>query len=189
MTGEDTVWPHSMEAQLQSGSAGDIWNIDKVPMVAAPERTSGRHTRGKLASSERPLGEWNNYRIRCDRGYFRLEVNGAVQNEAIWCEEVPGKICLQSEGAYIEFRNIVLRPYTDMKTHDVTGTPLRTPPLWGLGRNIKLLEENDRELLLKGQRAKEHHVQSHAYAPHVSGAPIVLASLVRLGRTEGGRTV
>jgi len=110
MTGEDTVWPHSMEAQLQSGSAGDIWNIDKVPMVAAPERTSGRHTRGKLPSSERPLGEWNSYRIRCDRGYLRLEVNGAVQNEAIWCEEVPGKICLQSEGAYIEFRNIVLTP-------------------------------------------------------------------------------
>ena len=110
MTGEDKVWPHSMEAQLQSGSAGDIWNIDKVPMIAAPERTNGRHTRGKLPSSERPLGEWNNYRIRCDRGYLRLEVNGAVQNEAIWCEEVPGKICLQSEGAYIEFRNIVLRP-------------------------------------------------------------------------------
>jgi len=87
MTGEDKVWPHSMEAQLQSGSAGDIWNIDKVPMIAAPERTKGRHTRGHL----------------------RLEVNGAVQNEAIWCEEVPGKICLQSEGAYIEFRNIMIR--------------------------------------------------------------------------------
>ena len=50
--------------------------------------------------------------------------------------------------APIEFRDIVLRPYTDMKMHDVTGTPYRTPPLWGLGRNIKLLEENDRELLL-----------------------------------------
>ncbi|MED5507524.1 MAG: di-heme oxidoredictase family protein [Planctomycetota bacterium] len=50
--------------------------------------------------------------------------------------------------APIEFRDIVLRPYTDMKMHDVTGTPYRTPPLWGLGRNIKLLAENDRELLL-----------------------------------------
>ena len=109
MTGEDTVWPHSMEAQLQSGSAGDIWNIDKVPMVAAPERTNGRHTRGMLASSERPLGEWNSYRILVDRGELTLEVNGAVQNEAIWCEEVPGKICLQSEGAYIEFRKIMIR--------------------------------------------------------------------------------
>lgn len=109
MTGEDTVWPHSMEAQLQSGSAGDIWNIDNVPMIAAPERTNGRHTRGQLSSSEKPLGEWNSYRILVDRGHLRLEVNGAVQNEAIWCEEVPGKICLQSEGAYIEFRNIMIR--------------------------------------------------------------------------------
>jgi hypothetical protein len=48
-----------------------------------------------------------------DRGYLRLEVNGVLQNEAFWCEEVPGKICLQSEGAYIEFRNIVLRPILD----------------------------------------------------------------------------
>ncbi len=79
-------------------------------MIAAPERTNGRHTRGKLASSERPLGEWNNYRIRVDRGYLRSEVNGAVQNEAIWCEEVSGKTCLQPEGAYIELPNIVLRP-------------------------------------------------------------------------------
>ncbi len=47
-----------------------------------------------------------------------------------------------------QIRNLVLRPYTDMKTHDVTGLPIRTPPLWGLGRNIKLLEDNDRPLLL-----------------------------------------
>lgn len=77
-------------------------------MVAAPERTNGRHTRGQFRSSEKPYGEWNNYRIRCDHSHFCLEVNRAVQNEAIWCEEVPGKICLQSEGAYMEFRDIVL---------------------------------------------------------------------------------
>jgi putative heme-binding domain-containing protein len=110
MTGRDKVWPRSMEAQLQSGSAGDIWNIDAYPMVTAPGRTNGRHTRGLLASSEKPLGEWNRYRLRVDRGYLGLEVNGVLQNEAFWCEELPGKICLQSEGAYIEFRNVVLRP-------------------------------------------------------------------------------
>ena len=110
MTGPDKVWPRSMEAQLQSGSAGDIWNIDAYPMVTAPGRTNGRHTRGLLGSSEKPLGEWNRYRLLLDRGYLRLEVNGVLQNEAFWCEELPGKICLQSEGAYIEFRNVVLRP-------------------------------------------------------------------------------
>ena len=45
------------------------------------------------------------------------------------------------------FRDLVLRPYTDMKLHDVTGQPIRTPALWGIGRNIKLLEENNRPLL------------------------------------------
>jgi putative heme-binding domain-containing protein len=113
MTGRDKVWPRSMEAQLQSGSAGDIWNIDAYPMLTDPGRTNGRHTRGLLGSSEKPLGEWNRYRLLVDRGYLRLEVNGVLQNEAFWCEEVPGKICLQSEGAYIEFRNIVLRPILD----------------------------------------------------------------------------
>ena len=43
-------------------------------------------------------------------GELTLEVNGLVQNRAHWCEPVAGKICLQSEGAPIEFRDIVLRP-------------------------------------------------------------------------------
>jgi len=47
-----------------------------------------------------------------------------------------------------EFRNIVLRPYTDMKMHTVTDAPYRTPALWGLGRNITLLQENGKQLLL-----------------------------------------
>ena len=39
-----------------------------------------------------------------------LKVNGEVQNVATEVEDVPGTIALQSEGAPIEFRNIVLRP-------------------------------------------------------------------------------
>ncbi len=48
--------------------------------------------------------------ITLNGGRLTLEVNGVVQNTANWCEEVPGKICLQSEGAAIQFRNIRLRP-------------------------------------------------------------------------------
>ena len=110
MTGEDKVWPNSIEAQLMSRNAGDIWNIDQFPMVVDPARTNGRHTKKLLPTNEKPFGEWNRYRIRLDRGELTLEVNGVVQNTARWCEVVPGKICLQSEGAYIEFRNVVLRP-------------------------------------------------------------------------------
>ncbi|MCP3915185.1 MAG: DUF1080 domain-containing protein [bacterium] len=110
MVGTDKVWPKSIEAQLQSRHAGDIWNIDHFPMQVDPARTQGRRTRKLLPTNEVPLGGWNRYRIVLDHGELVLEVNGVVQNLGRWCEEVPGKICLQSEGAYIEFRNIRLRP-------------------------------------------------------------------------------
>ncbi|MAC19219.1 MAG: hypothetical protein CMJ23_05975 [Phycisphaerae bacterium] len=108
--GEDTVWPNSIEAQLHSRNAGDIWNIGDFPMTADADRTKGRRTIKAHETNERPLGEWNRYRIRLDRGHLTLEVNGLLQNEASACRQVPGRIGLQSEGAYIEFRNVDLRP-------------------------------------------------------------------------------
>ncbi len=105
----DEVWPRSIECQLNSGDAGDIWNIGDFPMVADAARTSGRRTVKLLPSSERPLGEWNTYRITLRDGDLALEVNGQVQNRAHWCAELPGGIALQSEGAPIEFRRVELR--------------------------------------------------------------------------------
>jgi hypothetical protein len=79
-------------------------------MTVDPLRTDGRRTVRLQPSSERPLGEWNRYRILLDGGSLRLFVNDVLQNTAEWCAETPGKICLQSEGAWIEFRDVVLRP-------------------------------------------------------------------------------
>ncbi len=110
MTGEDKVWPRSIEAQLQHRNAGDFWNIDKVVMRPDPSRTRGRNTKRMAPSSEKPLGEWNRYDILVDGPRVELRVNGVLQNVADWCEEVAGPICLQSEGAVIEFREIRLRP-------------------------------------------------------------------------------
>lgn len=109
----DEVWPMSMEAQLMSGRAGDIWNIGDFPMVTDPSRTSGRHTAMEGESSERPLGEWNRYRIVVDGPVLELYVNGALRNRATGCRIVPGRIALQSEGAWIEFRGITLTPLPD----------------------------------------------------------------------------
>jgi hypothetical protein len=120
MVGEDKVWPKSVEAQLESGNAGDFWNIDNYKMTAAKDRTNGRNTKKdpaavKAATTngahlERPLGEWNQYEIICDKGTVILKVNGVELNRATDVEVVPGKICLQSEGAEIQFRNIRLVP-------------------------------------------------------------------------------
>ena len=105
----DKVWPKSIEAQLHSENAGDIWNIDEFKIKTAPERTDGRHTTKLHPTNEKPLGEWNKYEITFDKGILTLKVNGLVQNVATDCEILPGKIALQSEGAEIHFRNIKIR--------------------------------------------------------------------------------
>jgi len=109
MIGEDEVWPRSIEAQLQSGAAGDFWNIGVFPMKVVAERTNGRNT-ARTATNEKALGEWNTYEITCWHGHCVLRVNGQILNRAWDCLEVPGKICLQSEGAEIHFRDIALTP-------------------------------------------------------------------------------
>jgi hypothetical protein len=108
--GEGKVWPKSMEAQLESKSAGDFWNIDEVKATVDEKRTDGRHTVKLRETNEKPLGEWNHYRIVVSQGTIELWVNGLLQNVATNVEVVKGRIALQSEGAYIEFRNIVLLP-------------------------------------------------------------------------------
>jgi hypothetical protein len=110
MVGEDKVWPRSLECQGQRGALGDIWNIGEFPMKAAADRTDGRHTRKANLSNEKPLGEWNQYEITLDGGDLEIKVNDLVQNVATECWETPGKICLQSEGAHMQFRNVVLVP-------------------------------------------------------------------------------
>lgn len=110
VVGADQVWPKSIEAQLESRSAGDIWNIGEFPMQAQASRTEGRHTTKEHATNEKPLGEWNKYSIRLDGGRLELRVNGLLQNVADHCEVVAGKIALQSEGSHIEFREIKIRP-------------------------------------------------------------------------------
>ena len=114
-TGADKVWPRCIEAQLHSRNAGDIWNIGAFPMTADPARTKGRRTAKARETNEKPLGEWNRYRIRLDRDRLTLEVNGLVQNEATGCQAIPGSIGLQSEGAAIEFRRVELRPIVAWK--------------------------------------------------------------------------
>jgi len=107
--GDDKVWPKSVEAQLHSGSAGDFWCIDEFPMRTDPARLNGRNTR-RTHTNENPIGQWNHYEIVVDGDRVTLLVNGEVLNEAWDVEEVPGSICLQSEGAEIHFRNIRLAP-------------------------------------------------------------------------------
>jgi glutathione peroxidase-family protein len=109
MTGEDKVWPKSLEAQLHSKNAGDFWMIDGFGMKTDPARTNGRNVK-KLAMAENPPGEWNRYEIEVDGGDVELRVNGRVVNFGSDADRVAGKICLQSEGVEIHFRDVEIIP-------------------------------------------------------------------------------
>ena len=116
--GKDQVWPRSIEAQLQSGAAGDFWLIEGARLVTPEERVdkgTPRH-RNRIKTNEKPVGEWNAYEITCDGDRVTLTVNGEVLNEGTGAEEWAGKIGLQSEGSEIHFRNIRLIPLPDRRT-------------------------------------------------------------------------
>jgi len=105
------VWPKSLEAQLNHKNAGDIWVIGTtVEIENADKRVMGRRHYNLTDDSERPIGEWNDYKIVCDGDQITIWVNGDLVNHVTKCSVTKGAICLQAEGADIEFRDIRLKP-------------------------------------------------------------------------------
>ena len=69
-------------------------------------RSEGSVPRKRLV---RDSGEWNHYYIRAINGEIRLWVNGEEVSGGNSAEPRTGYLCLESEGAPVEFRNIRLR--------------------------------------------------------------------------------
>ena len=117
-TGDDKIWPMSVEAQLMHEHAGDFVTIQNGSAITVNGR---RHqptdafyhiVPRQHACSEKPAGQWNRYDIVCRGKTITLTVNGILQNSATDSALTRGAICLQSEGSPIEFRNILLTPLT-----------------------------------------------------------------------------
>jgi hypothetical protein len=113
MQREDHVWPYSVEAQLENGNAGDFWLIDGATVkIDETRRNPGAKTNIKhLVRAEKPAGEWNRYEITCIDGKVILVVNGELVNVGRDAVPSEGHICLQSEGAPIEFRLVEITPF------------------------------------------------------------------------------
>ena len=107
---EDEVWPKSIEGQLQHQSAADFWVIGGTDFNER-EGVIGRRLPKAKPSTEKPLGEWNQYTVEAKGDTIILSINGEVQNIATGATVREGYIGLQSEGTPIEFRNITLQRY------------------------------------------------------------------------------
>jgi hypothetical protein len=65
-----------------------------------------------IHGAAKPSGEWNTYEVYSEEGRIATVVNGVVVGLASNANPKVGYICLQSEGAPAEFRNIKVRRYT-----------------------------------------------------------------------------
>jgi hypothetical protein len=57
----------------------------------------------------RGVGQWNHYYIRAINGEVRLWVNGEEVSGGAECDPRTGYLCLESEGAPVEFKNLRIR--------------------------------------------------------------------------------
>jgi len=113
MVGEDRVWPKSLECQGMYHNQGDFFEIGGVEFnehKSGGHRVGGRRVIKYGRHNEKEPGQWNVYEVWCVGGTVRPYVNGKLMNEATDCSLKEGKICLQSEGVPIEFRNIYIEP-------------------------------------------------------------------------------
>ena len=113
---DEKYWPTSVEAQLLSGRAGDFLlnnmpaaklDVDKARHDPKLERRYLR-IEPKEAVEKKP-GEWNECELTCRGADVTFVVNGVKVNEGRNCSFKSGRIALQSEGAEVQFKDVVLK--------------------------------------------------------------------------------
>ena len=111
--------PRTIEAQLKSGNAGDVFGFHGMRIDGPEDRRSeakGRDLVGdfigvsRMTTAEKDPGEWNRYEITLDGSDLEVNVNGQLVNQVTDCEVLSGPIGLQSEGGEIHFRKVTLTP-------------------------------------------------------------------------------
>lgn len=116
------MFPKSIEVQMMHSNAGDFWCIQEDIQVDDMEKRRGPKenwgvTEGKerrivnlTDDSEKPLGEWNRMKIKCEGNRITVWVNGDLVNDGYGATAQKGQIALQAEGAEVEFKSLTLTP-------------------------------------------------------------------------------
>ena len=110
-------------------SHGDVFPVGPIKMSPFPPvAPNGRRS---FPSKETTLGinEWNHYYVRALDGVVGLWVNGEEVSGGDGISPAAGFLCLESEGAPIEFKNVRLRvlPPFETKLEVEVGTPPPAP--------------------------------------------------------------
>ena len=111
MNEPDSIWPQSIECQVQEGDVGDFWLLGfSTIKVNGIQNVPANHTRMiKQKDAEKSYGEWNTVEIISSNGKCVHIVNGIVVNVGEDASIKNGRILLQSEYAEIYYRNVKVR--------------------------------------------------------------------------------
>ncbi len=88
---------------------GDVFPVGTSDMTPFPPVAPDGKRSFPTKKLSKGLNEWNHYYIRAINGEIRLWVNGEEVSGGTGCTPSEGYLCLESEGAPVEFRNIRIR--------------------------------------------------------------------------------
>lgn len=88
---------------------GDVFPVGKSRMTPFPPTSPNGQRSFPRKHLSKGVGEWNHYYVRAINGEIRLWVNGEEVSGGSGCEPRAGYLCLESEGAPVEFKNLRIR--------------------------------------------------------------------------------
>ncbi len=121
-SGEDRLFPKSLECQLLEGATGDLCliagadltvkGVNGVKRFDRPGKGEWKNELGFRGPDEveKPLGEWNRIEIVNRNGRVKLTVNGRAMVDGAKADPKAGKILIQSNNAELFYRRLDLYP-------------------------------------------------------------------------------
>ena len=88
---------------------GDVFPVGRATMKPFPPVAPDGKRSFPRSKHSRGHGAWNHYYVRAINGEVRLWVNGFEVSGGADCKPASGYLCLESEGAPVEFTNLRLR--------------------------------------------------------------------------------
>jgi hypothetical protein len=88
---------------------GDVFPVGTSKMTPFPPTSPNGQRSFPAKNLSKGVGEWNHYYVRAINGEIRLWVNGEEVSGGTGCEPRTGYLCLESEGAPVEFQHLRIR--------------------------------------------------------------------------------
>jgi hypothetical protein len=88
---------------------GDVFPVANSRMKPFPPTSPSGERSFPRKNLSKGVGQWNHYYVRCINGEIRLWVNGEEVSGGADIQPRSGYLCLESEGAPVEFKELRIR--------------------------------------------------------------------------------